>query len=97
MVYFENPCDRASGAGSNGTGPVERQPRRMRRRQPPPESEEIVVRWEFSFSRAMLQLAAALIGGFGIYCLFMSFFIPSLGAQAFLCIGAATAMVHLHP
>lgn len=53
--------------------------------------------WEFAFSRVMLQLAAALFGGFGMYCLFMSFFVPSLGAQAFLCIAAATAMVRLHP
>lgn len=49
------------------------------------------------FSRAMVQLVAALLGGYGIFCLIASFTVPSFGGDAFVMIAAASAMLHFHP
>jgi hypothetical protein len=46
-------------------------------------------------SRLALWLLSAVLGGYGIFCLFMSFTVPRLGAQAFLLLGTATAIFFL--
>jgi hypothetical protein len=43
-------------------------------------------------SQLSLRLLSATLGGYGIFCLIMSFAVPWLGAQAFLLLGAATAI-----
>jgi len=48
----------------------------------------------FELSRIMLRLLSVVLGGFGIFCLIMSFDIPNLAAQAFLLIATAAAIVH---
>ena len=48
----------------------------------------------FVLSQLMLQLLSAILGGFGIFCLIMSFDIPWLGAQAFLLLATATTIVY---
>ncbi len=47
----------------------------------------------FVLSHLALWLLSAILGGYGIFCLIMSFAVPSLGAQAFLLLGTATAIV----
>ena len=47
----------------------------------------------FVLSHLALRLLSAILGGYGIFCLIMSFAVPSLGAQAFLLLGTATAIV----
>jgi hypothetical protein len=47
----------------------------------------------FVLSHLALRLLSAILGGYGIFCLIMSFAVPRLGAQAFLLIAAATAIV----
>ena len=51
----------------------------------------------FFLSQLALQLLSAILGGCGIFCLIMSFAVPNLGAQAFLLLGTATAIVYLCP
>lgn len=46
-------------------------------------------------SQLALRLLTALLGGYGIFCLIMSFVVPRLGAQAFVLLATATAMVYL--
>jgi hypothetical protein len=47
----------------------------------------------FILSQLALQVVSAALGGYGIFCLIMSFTVPRLGAQAFLLLGAAAAIV----
>ena len=51
----------------------------------------------FLFSKLALQLLSAVLGGYGIFCLIMSYAVPALGAQAFVLLGAASAIVYLCP
>jgi hypothetical protein len=46
----------------------------------------------FALSHLALWLLSAILGGYGIFCLIMSFAVPSLGAQAFLLLGTATVI-----
>ena len=47
----------------------------------------------FGLSQLALWLLSAFLGGYGVFCLIMSFLEPELGAQAFLLLGTATAIV----
>ena len=47
----------------------------------------------FGLSQLALWLLSAFLGGYGVFCLIMSFLEPQLGAQAFLLLGTATAIV----
>jgi hypothetical protein len=49
----------------------------------------------FALSQLALRLLSAILGGNGIFCLIMSFVVPRLGAQAFLLLATATAIVYL--
>ena len=49
----------------------------------------------FALSLLALRLLSAILGGYGIFCLIMSFAVPGLGAQAFLLLVTATAIVYL--
>jgi hypothetical protein len=46
----------------------------------------------FELSRLLLRLLSALLGGFGIFCLVMSFAVPGLAAKAFVLLATATAI-----
>ena len=46
-------------------------------------------------SQLVLRLLSAILGGYGIFCLIMSFAVPALGAQAFVLLGTASAIVYL--
>jgi hypothetical protein len=46
-------------------------------------------------SQLALRLLSAVLGGYGIFCLIMSFAVPEVGAQAFLLLLTATAIVYL--
>jgi hypothetical protein len=48
----------------------------------------------FVLSQLFLRLLSAILGGYGIFCLIMSFAVPGLAAQAMLLLVTATAMVH---
>jgi multisubunit Na+/H+ antiporter MnhB subunit len=48
-------------------------------------------------SRLALRLLSAILGGYGIFCLIMSFEVPEVGAQAFILLVTATAIVYLCP
>jgi hypothetical protein len=48
----------------------------------------------FALSHLALRLLSAVLGGYGMFCLIMSFAVPSLGAQAFLLLGTASAIVY---
>src|SRR5262249_33258020 len=73
----------ASGAAGQCAGPVA-----PRRRQRP-------LMLAFLLSQIALRLLSALLGGYGIFCLIMSFAIPVEGAKAFLLLSAASAIVYL--
>ena len=49
----------------------------------------------FMLSQLALRLLSAVLGGYGIFCLIMSFAVPEVGAQAFLLLGTAAAIVYL--
>ena len=49
----------------------------------------------FVLSQLALRLLSAILGGYGIFCLIMSFAVPGLGAQAFVLLVTATVIVHL--
>ena len=49
----------------------------------------------FMLSQLALWLISAILGGYGIFCLIMSFEVPEVGAQAFILLATATALVHL--
>jgi hypothetical protein len=48
----------------------------------------------FLLSQLMFRLLSAILGGYGMFCLIMSFALPELGAEAFLLLGTATVMVY---
>ena len=48
-----------------------------------------------TLSRLALRLLSAILGGYGMFCLIMSFEVPQLGAQAFILLVAAAAIVYL--
>jgi hypothetical protein len=48
----------------------------------------------FVLSQIALRLLSAILGGYGIFCLVMSFAVPGLGAQAVLLLATATAIVY---
>ena len=43
------------------------------------------------------RVLSAALGGYGIFCLIMSFWVPWLGVQAFLLLGMATAIFYACP
>jgi hypothetical protein len=47
----------------------------------------------FVLSQLALRLLSTILGGYGIFCLIMSFTVPRLGAQAFLLLGTATSIL----
>jgi hypothetical protein len=49
----------------------------------------------FMLSQLALRLLSAILGGYGIFCLVMSFAVPEVGAQAFMLLLTATAVVYL--
>jgi hypothetical protein len=49
----------------------------------------------FMLSQLALRLLSAVLGGYGIFCLIMSFDVPQLGAQAFILLATASAIVYL--
>jgi multisubunit Na+/H+ antiporter MnhB subunit len=50
-----------------------------------------------ALSELFLRVVSVMLGGYGIFCLIMSFAVPDLGAQAFLLLGTATAIVYFCP
>jgi hypothetical protein len=48
----------------------------------------------FVLSQLALRLLSVILGGYGIFCLAMSFAVPELGAQAFLLLVTATVIVY---
>jgi hypothetical protein len=48
----------------------------------------------FALSQLALRLLSAVLGGYGIFCFVMSFYIPALGAQAILLLVTAAAIVY---
>jgi hypothetical protein len=48
----------------------------------------------FMLSQLALRLLSAILGGYGIFCLIMSFAVPEVGAQAFILLATATAIVY---
>jgi hypothetical protein len=44
-------------------------------------------------SQLALWVLSAVLGGYGMFCLIMSFVVPSLGSQAFLSLATATAII----
>jgi multisubunit Na+/H+ antiporter MnhB subunit len=51
----------------------------------------------FLLSKVALQLLSAIIGGYGIFFLILSFDQPDLAAHAFVLLAAAAAMVYFAP
>jgi hypothetical protein len=49
----------------------------------------------YMLSQLALRLLSAILGGYGIFCLIMSFVVPEVGAQAFMLLLTATAVVYL--
>ena len=49
----------------------------------------------FALSQLALRLLSAILGGYGIFCVIMSFDVPELGAEAILLLVTATAILHL--
>jgi hypothetical protein len=48
----------------------------------------------FGLSQLVLWLLSATLGGYGIFCVIMSFDVPELAAQAILLLVTATAILH---
>ena len=48
-------------------------------------------------SQLALRLLSAVLGGYGVFCLIMSFSVPEVGAQAFLLLATATVIVYFCP
>ena len=46
-------------------------------------------------SQLALRLLSAFLGGYGIFCLIMSFAVPEVGAQAIVLLATAAAIVYL--
>jgi hypothetical protein len=49
----------------------------------------------FMLSQLALRVLSAVLGGYGIFCLIMSFAVPEVGAQALILLVTATAIVYL--
>jgi hypothetical protein len=49
----------------------------------------------FMLSQLALRSLSAILGGYGIFCLIMSFQVPEVGAQAFILLLTATAIDYL--
>ena len=49
----------------------------------------------YMLSQLALRLLSAILGGYGIFCLVMSFAVPEVGAQAFMLLLTATVIVYL--
>jgi len=49
----------------------------------------------FALSLLCLRLVSVVLGGYGIFCLIMSSYVPSVGADAFLLLSTATAIFFL--
>jgi hypothetical protein len=49
----------------------------------------------FALSLLCLRLLSVVLGGYGIFCLIMSFYVPSVGADAFVLRSTATAIFFL--
>jgi hypothetical protein len=47
-------------------------------------------------SQLALCLLSAVLGGYGIFCLIMSFWVPRLVAQAFILLGTASVIIHFY-
>jgi hypothetical protein len=45
----------------------------------------------FALSLLSLRLVSVVLDGYGIFCLIMSFYVPSVGAGAFVLLSTATA------
>jgi hypothetical protein len=48
----------------------------------------------FMLSQLALRLLSAILGGSGIFCLIVSFDVPEVGAQAFILLATATAIIY---
>jgi hypothetical protein len=48
----------------------------------------------FVLSWFALRLLSAILGGYGIFCLLMSFAVPGLGAKTLFLLGAAAAIAY---
>jgi len=48
-------------------------------------------------SQLALRLLSAILGGYGVFCLIMSFSVPELGAEALLLLVTASAIVYFCP
>jgi hypothetical protein len=48
----------------------------------------------FILSQLLLRLISVVLGGYGIFCLLMSFALPWLGAEAFVLLGAAAVILY---
>ena len=51
----------------------------------------------FAFSQLALWLLSAILGGYGIFSVILSFDVPEFGAQAILLLLAATAILYFGP
>jgi hypothetical protein len=49
----------------------------------------------FALSLLCLRLLTVVLGGYGIFCLIISFYVPSVGAEAFVLLSTATAIFFL--
>jgi hypothetical protein len=47
--------------------------------------------------RGALSAFSTMLGSLGVFCTYLSFFQPGLGAQALVFLGAATAIVYAMP
>jgi len=47
-----------------------------------------------ALSRLALRLLSAFLGGYGIFCVIMSFAVPRLGGQAVVLLATASAIVY---
>lgn len=56
------------------------------------QGEQVLPMVNILFSRLMIRVVSTAIGGFGMFCLFSSFIVPRFGADAFILLGAATAL-----
>jgi len=51
----------------------------------------------FALSQLALWVLSAILGGYGIFCVIMSFDVPELGAHAILLLLTASAILYLYP
>jgi multisubunit Na+/H+ antiporter MnhB subunit len=83
---------------SAGRGALQRRSMRVARRvgaAPGQYSEaKVPPLFDILLSRMALHAVSIVLGGIGMFCLFMSFVAPGLAAQAFVLIAAAGAIVY---